>query len=232
MVHKTTWALAALFVVTAACAKQNEASTHPDSASAIASGAEADPDRPQSGTDLPAGYTALTDKPDAKITDASYSTSGGRWEVRTGPAHIVYSPKDSASGVYSVSATIEQLEQPRHPEAYGIFFGGQQLHDRAAQRYSYFLVRGTGEYLLKVREGDKTTSIVNWTASPDVPKQDASGKATYTLKAHFAPDTVHLFVNDKLVAAAPRQSIPSNGVAGLRINHNLRLMVEPVKVGN
>jgi hypothetical protein len=230
MVRTTTWGWAALIVLAAACAKQNDANTVADSAHGTVAGAEADADQPQSGGDLPAGYVALTDRPNTNIADAKYTESNGRWEVRTGPAHIVYSPKDSASGVYAVTATIEQLEKPAHPEAYGIFFGGQKLDDRAAQRYGYFLVRGTGEYLLNVREGDKVTKIVNWTASPNVPKEDASGKATYALKVHFAPDTVHLFVNGKLIAAAPKQGIPSDGVAGVRINHNLHLAVEPVKI--
>jgi hypothetical protein len=192
--------------------------------------AATDADKPQGGSDLPAGYVAMTDKPNAQISDAKYTESDGRWKVRTGPAHIIYAAKDSARGVYAVSTTIQQLEKSAHRDAYGIFFGGQHLDDRAAQRYGYFLVRGTGEYLLNVREGDKVTKIVDWTANPNVPKEDAAGQATYALKVHFAPDTVHLFVNGKLVAAVPKQGIPSDGIAGLRINHDLHLAVEPVKV--
>jgi len=230
MVRTTTWGLAALIVLATACTKQNEAHPVADSAGAVIQPTATDVDKPQGGGDLPAGYVALADRPNAQISDAKYTESDGRWEVRTGPAHIIYAPKDSARGVYAVSTTIQQLEKPAHPEAYGIIFGGQHLDDRAAQRYGYFLVRGTGEYLLNVRDGDKVTKIVDWTASPNVPKEDASGKATYQLRVHFAPDTVHLFVNGKLVAAAPKQGIPSDGIAGLRINHNLHLAVEPVKI--
>jgi hypothetical protein len=232
MVRTMTWGLTALVVLATACTKQNEAHTVADSAGAVVRPTATDADKPQAGGDLPAGYVAMVDQPNAQISNAKYTESDGRWEVRTGPAHIIYAPKDSASGVYAVSTTIQQLEKPAHPEAYGIIFGGRHLDDRAAQRYGYFLVRGTGEYLLNVREGDKKpTKIIDWTASPNVPKEDASGKATYALKVHFAPDTVHFFVNGKLVAAAPKQGIPSDGIAGLRINHNLHLAVEPVTIG-
>lgn len=235
----TPWTLAALALLVAGCAKKSANATTDGSNGALAvaadtgqrtAGMASDPDKAVSGSGVPAGYAALTDRPDAKITDAKYAETGGRWEVQTGPAHIVYAAKDTASGVYAVSTTIDQLEKPRHPEAYGVFFGGEHLDDRSAQRYTYFLVRGTGEYLIKLRDGAKTTPVVNWTASPKIPKEDASGKASYALKVHMAPDTVHFLVNGSLVAALPKKGLFTDGVAGLRINHNLHVAVEPVKL--
>jgi hypothetical protein len=224
-----TLKLAALALLVTACAGNDGADAATDSTKAIAT-AERDPDVAQNGGGVPQGYVALTDKPDAQVTAVSYTTSGSDWEVKTGPAHIVYSPKDSASGVYAVSTTIQQLEKPRHPEAYGIFFGGHHLDDRSAQRYGYFIVRGTGEYLIKTRQGDSTTTVVPWTASENVPKEDSTGKASYDIKVHFAPDTAHFMVNGKLVAAVPKKDLPSEGIAGLRINHNLHLDVQPVTI--
>ena len=226
----TTLKLAALVLLVTACTGNDKANAASDSGNTMAAAAERDPDVAQNGSGVPQGYVALTDKADANVSAASYTASGGNWEVKTGPAHIVYAPKDSASGGYAVSTTIEQLEKPKHPEAYGIFFGGQHLDDRSAQRYGYFIVRGTGEYLIKVREGDKTTTVSPWTASPNVPKEDASGKASYDLKVHFAPDTAHFTVNGKLVAAVAKKDLPSEGIAGLRINHNLHLNVQPVTI--
>ena len=225
----TTLKLAAMALLLTACAGNDKANAATDSGNSTAV-AERDPDVAQNGSGVPEGYVALTDKADADVSAASYTTSGASWEVKTGPAHIAYAPRDSASGVYAVSTTIEQLEKPAHPEAYGIFFGGHHLDDRAAQRYGYFIVRGTGEYLIKVREGDKTTTVAPWTASPEIPKEDASGKASYDIKVHFAPDTAHFLVNGKLVAAVARKDLPSEGIAGLRINHNLHLNVQPVSI--
>ena len=222
-----TWTAAALALLIVACAKERRPAAAPDTA---ASAVQADVDQPQTGAGVPAGYTAITDKPDAKITDAKYSADGARWEVRTGPAHIIYAAKDTASGVYGVTATFEQLEKPRHPEAFGIIFGGQNLDDRARQKYGYFLVRGGGEYLVKLRDGTSTRPVIDWRASPDIPKEDASGKATYKLTVHVAPDTVHFMVNGKTVGAAPKSALPTDGIAGLRINHNLHVAVSPVAI--
>lgn len=189
-----------------------------------------DPDRDAGGSGVPAGFTARTDRADAPITGAKYAASGGSmFEVTTGPAHILFSPRDVAAGNYTAMATIEQLEKPTHPEAFGLFIGGSNLNE-ASQTYTYFVVRGTGEMLVKVREGDKTRDVVKWTASADVPKQDASGKATYSLAAQVTGDAVRFVVNGKQVGSVSKAGLPTEGIAGLRINHNLHLKVSPVSI--
>ncbi len=187
-----------------------------------------DKDKATGGGGVPAGFMGRTDRETAKIADAKYVAKGTKWEITTGPAHIVYAAKNTATGGYAVTSTIEQLEAPAHPEAYGIFFGGKDL-DQPTQTYTYFEVRGTGEYLIKVREGDKTRTVTNWTASNDVPKADAAGKGSYKLTVHFAPDVAHFYVNDKLVATVPKKDITSEGIYGLRVNHNLHVAVTPVE---
>jgi hypothetical protein len=242
------WSLSVLALV-AACAKgtadsasADTTATAPAAAASLAAapaaapadtgmkGMNMDADKPAAGTGVPAGYTGVTDHADAKITDAKYTANGERWEIQTGPAHITYAAKDSAKGEYQVSTTIDQLEKPKHPEAYGVFLGGTNLTDPAKQKYGYFVLRGTGEYLIKTRDGENTTSVVDWTANPKIPKEDASGKATYKLTVHVAPDTVHFMVNGNLVAAVPKSKFPTDGIAGLRVNHNLHVAVTPLVV--
>jgi hypothetical protein len=226
-------ALAALVLLGVACAKSSESASADTGAGAPAAtdtGMANDADRAMGGSGVPSGYTAVTDRPNAKITDAKYTTNEGRWEVQTGPAHVIFAAKDTASGSYGASATFEQLEKPKHREGYGILFGGRNLTNPAQQRYGYFLVSGTGEYLVKVRDGDKTSSVIDWTASPDVPKEDASGKQTYKMTVHVAQDTVHFMVNGKLVGAVPKSRVPTDGIAGLRINHNLHVAATPVVI--
>ncbi len=202
-----------------------------DSAQATpaASAANADADRQTGGSGLPAGFVGRTDNASAPITGAKYTASGDGWEVVTGPAHIVYRGQDVASGNYTASATIEQLEKPPHPESYGIFIGGKDL-DKPAQTYTYFLVRGTGELAVKVREGLKTRDVLKWTAAADVPTQDAAGKASYALAAQVTGDAVKLLVNGKQVASVSKVGLPTDGVAGLRINHNLHVKAGPVSI--
>lgn len=215
----------------AACAKSDNplpadsAALSPSAAPA----ANADPDKNATGGSIPAGYLARTDKPTAQISGASYVANGDKWGVKTGPAHIIYSNATMGNGNYTASATIDQLEAPAHPEAYGIFIGGKNL-DKPTQTYTYFVVRGTGEMLVKVRKGDKTRDVVKWTPSADVPKADASGKATYALSAQVTGDAVKFSVNGKQVGSVSKAGLPTDGIAGLRINHNLHVTVTPVTI--
>lgn len=225
---RTLWTLTTLALLTA-CAGSDDGTTADSAAGTAPAAAPADPDAQTAGGGIPAGFTARTDRADATIQNASYTASGDMWEVKTGPAHILYAAKDTASGVYGATATIEQLEAPQHPEAYGIFIGGSNL-DQPSQRYTYFLVRGGGEYTVRVRDGADTRDVLGWRADPGVPKADANGRATYKLTAHVASDTVHFLVNDKLVAAVPKASIPTDGIAGLRINHNLHVKTSGVRI--
>jgi len=191
--------------------------------------ANADPDVNVSGGSIPAGYSARTDRADADITGANYTPGSNRWEVRTGPAHVIYAAKDTATGNYTVSTTIEQLEKPTHPEAYGLIIGGRDL-DRPSQTYTYVLVRGTGDLMVRVREGDATRDVLKWSPSADIPKEDGSGKATYALAANVTGDAVRFSVNGKEVASVSKAGLPTDGIAGLRINHNLHLNVTPVSI--
>jgi hypothetical protein len=190
----------------------------------------ADPDKAAStaGT-LPPGFAARTDKTDASMANARYVASGDEWEVSTGPAHIVYDPKVMGNGNYTASASIEQLEAPAHPEAYGMFIGGRDL-DKPTVAYTYFLVRSQGDLAIKVREGAATRDVIAWTPSADVPKADASGKVKYDLAVQVDNGAVKFMVNGKQVASVSAAGLPTDGTAGLRINHNLHVKVKPVSI--
>ena len=225
--RKISLALAAFLIAGCTTAEKTPAADSTKPAAAAVN--ESDPDRNAGGTGIPAGFTARTDKAGADISGAKYTASGNDWEITTGPAHIVYDVKNMANGNYTASATIEQLAAPTHPEAYGIFIGGQNL-DQPSQKYTYFIVRGTGELAVKVRDGAAPRDVVKWTASPDVPKADASGKAKYDLSAQVTNDAVKFSVNGKQVASVSKAGLPTDGIVGLRINHNLHVKVSPVTI--
>jgi hypothetical protein len=227
---RTSYLFLAVFFC--ACTTRDNSGASPDSAASVqpaASTVESDPDRLTAGGGVPSGYTGRTDRADAPITGARYQTSGNAWEITTGPAHIVYSPNDLASGTYTVSSTFDQLQKPVHPEAFGLFIGGSNL-DQPNQAYTYFLVRGSGEVLVKVREGDATRDVIKWTTAPGVPKEDASGRATYKLDVQVTPDALKLMVNGKQAASVSKAGLPTDGIAGLRINHNLHIKATPVTI--
>jgi hypothetical protein len=197
---------------------------------AAPAGATADPDQTVAGNGVPAGFIGRTDEAGTPISGAKYSAAAnGTWEVQTGPAHILYSPSLVAHKHYTVTARIDQLEAPHHPEAYGIFIGGQQL-DGPGQQYTYFLVRGDGNFSVKVRDGDNARTVLPFTRSPAVPQADASGKASYTLRATVTDDRARFYVNDQLVATVNKSAVPTDGIAGVRINHNLHVIVTPASL--
>jgi hypothetical protein len=216
--------VSAAALATAACSTPREGAQTGESAAA-----GGDADQATGGSGVPAGYTGRTDNPSAAITGAKYVAADGRWEVTTGPAHILYRAADTASGAYTASASFEQLEAPRHPEAYGLIIGGQNL-DQPTQRYTYFIARGTGEFAVKVRDGAEARDVVAFRAGEGMAKADASGRASYRLAAQVTADSVRFLVNDARVAAVAKSAVPTEGVVGLRVNHNLHVRTAPVEI--
>lgn len=226
---KTRHVIAAGAVLLAGCSKPNATPADTSRAATAAASVGADSDKNVAGGSIPSGYVARTDRSDAAISGAKYTASGDGWEVITGPAHILYATKDLGNGNFTASATFEQLEAPAHPEAFGIFIGGMHL-DRPNIAYTYFEVRGTGEVLVKLRDGISTRDIIPWTVNADVPKQDASGKATYTLSATVTNNAILFSVNGKQVASVSKAGLPTDGIAGIRVNHNLHVKVTPISI--
>ncbi len=185
-----------------------------------------DPDKNVQGSGtLPSGWQARLDQPTAKMSDLSFRTMGAGFHSTTGPAAIFYRPSDVAKGNFEVKATFTQTKPAAHREAYGLFIGGQNL-DAPNQQYTYFEVAQTGEFLLKRRMGAQTPTVVNWTANPAVTKPDAAGKYTNTLSIVAGPTSVSFRVNGTEVATQPRSAVAVDGIAGLRVNHNLDVHIE------
>jgi hypothetical protein len=191
--------------------------------------------RGPAGSGVPPGYVGRTDDSAKSIAGVSYTAVGnGMWEVQTGThdqnlSHIMYSPLDTAHGVYSVKTEIDQVSGPMHPEAAGVFIGGRDLAG-PNQTYLYFLVRADGQYSIKQRQGRKVSILVPFTASPHVPTADGAGHVNYPLAVGVAADSVRFQVNGLPVAALASKGIPTDGIAGIRVNPGLHLMVKPLVI--
>ena len=86
------------------------------------------------------------DNPGAESDDfVMAEDEDGSWRVTTGPAGITWRPADLVqSGDFTARATFTEMQaQPGHREAYGLLIGGFHL-ESPDQKYTYFLVRGTG----------------------------------------------------------------------------------------
>ncbi len=145
--------------------------------------AQADPDRAVAGGGgtLPAGWEMRVDgKGDAK--NVKVVTMGQGLHVTLGPAIILYRASTRGTGPFHTLATFTQTKPSKHPEGYGLFFGGKDL-ESDGQSYTYFLVRQDGSYLIKRRDGAKTSDVSKgWTPHPAVKKPDAKGSATNLLE--------------------------------------------------
>jgi hypothetical protein len=186
-----------------------------------------DPDHPAAGGGaVPAGWSVRADKGDA--SGASITEQGGGLHVVTGPAIILYRADKSGKGPFHTLAKFNQTKPSAHAEGYGLFFGGQSL-DGKAEQYTYFLIRQDGSYLVKRRDGEKTTDVSKgWVTSAAVKKPGADGTATNLLEVDHKkdPSKFRFLVNGQEVFSADAKAMQADGGVGLRVNHNLDVRVE------
>jgi hypothetical protein len=99
------------------------------------------------------------------------------------------------------------------------------------QTYSYFLVRGDGNYLIKRRSGTETPTVTDgWVASDAVQAATEAGDVTNTLEVAVRGDQVHFSVNGTEVAALPAAELDAHGIAGVRLSHNLHVRVDDFEI--
>ena len=188
---------------------------------------QADPDRPVRDGALPPGWSARPDG-DGDVKSVKFVRMEPGYHLTLGPATILYRQNDRANGSFHTLATFHQMKKLRHSEGYGLFMGGQSLSGKD-QNYTYFLVRDDGSYLIKRRDGDKTSNISKgWTAHPAIRKGDAEGKATNLLEidAKQNASKVDFKVNGQTVHSAAAKDLATKGIVGIRVNHNLDLHIE------
>lgn len=149
-------------------------------------------------------------------------TQGEATVIETGP-HTILWPEGAAelAPPYSVRASLRKRAGRLH-EGYGLIFGGTSLEGgEAEQRYSYFLIRGDGSFLIKRRDGAQTPVVRDWTRDPDVAR-DADGEGRYNdLEVRVGADSVSFLVNGGEVATVAASELSVRGRAGLRIAHDV-----------
>lgn len=212
--------LGALAATSLACAGGSEESSQ--------QAGDADPTQRAVGGSVPAGWEVRLDDKDMErytANDVRFVSANGGFQVTTGPAAI-FPGADLPNGEFVLEATFTQTKAPAHPEAYGLFFSGQNLGDSDKQEYVYFLVRGNGQYLVNHRAGRDVHKIQDWTPHAAIRSQGGDGRATNQLTVRAGSDSVRFLANGSQVAAISRRTVSNvGGRAGLRINHNLDLEV-------
>jgi hypothetical protein len=186
----------------------------------------ADPDRPvKGGGSLPAGWSARTDD-DGKEADVKFVTMDKGYHVTLGPATILWRAADKVDAPFHAVALFTQTRPTQHAEGYGLFVGGQDLGG-GGEKYTYFLIRQDGKFLIKKRDGGATSNITSsWTAHPAILRPNSAGQSTNRLEVTVGRNRLAFAVNGKEVYTADPRLIDAKGIVGLRVNHNLDVHID------
>jgi hypothetical protein len=167
------------------------------------------------------------------VEDIWYVDMPPGWHITTGPAAIFWDPANTASGGFRLESESYLFDPQGRQEGFGIFFGGSNLQGEN-QAYTYFLIREGGEFIVKRREGSQTPTLVPWTAHESIVSFATKPAETHTAKNVLAVEArdeeVLFFVNGARVASLPRDQLPTNGIVGFRVNHNLNLHITTLEV--
>lgn len=199
-----------------------------------------DPDNPVGeNLQVPPDWHVRLDKADSDVVisedrdnaDIFFVNMTPGWHITTGPRAIFYHPGSTASGDFRAEASIHLFPPGERNEAFGLLFGGREL-DEPGQAYDYFVIRNSGEFLIKRRNGEETSTIRPWTAHEAIVTYgpETRGTATNVLGLAVEGNEVAFLVNGSEVARLPRSEVRTDGLVGLRVNHHLNLHVSMLSV--
>ncbi|MEM8488501.1 MAG: hypothetical protein AAF564_23340 [Bacteroidota bacterium] len=238
---KTSILVLALITLSFGCQPTPEPA-EAEPAAAVVENAPPDPYNPKDGNlVVPTDWLVRLDQPDdavviganADSSDIYFVNMSPGWHVTTGPAGIFYHPNSTATGNYKAQLDVYLFNPGERTEAFGLFFGGADLNGET-QTYDYFLIRNSGEYLIKRRSGDETSTLAAWTTNPAIKRYtDPEESSVLNKLAVQAEDNEVVFlINDIEVTRLPRADVHTEGVVGMRVNHALNLHISDLKVAS
>ena len=180
---------------------------------------------------FPEGWEVRFDHDGANPDDLYLVAMPPGIHVTTGPATIAYHPDSIATGDFAIESTTFLFDPQGRREAFGFFIGGSDLQG-PDQRYTYFLLREGGEFLVKTRSGSETSVVQDWTAHPAIvsfaTKPEDAGTAENVLGLQVSGGELRLSVNGEEVWTGSRDGVATEGIFGLRVNHGLNLHVTTI----
>ena len=192
-----------------------------------------------------AGWKGKIDANEAKagstINDSKFEVKGSEISISTGPAGIYWNPADKATGDYTVSATFtepQHMSASGHAHPYGLFIGGNNLETDNATLL-YCAAYGTGNYIVR---GFGPAPFAPGAGRKPVPSdavkkaekgQPVTQEISMSLKGSQVTCTINgttvaTLTKDELVGAGKLENI--QGIAGIRVTHNIDVKVTNFKV--
>jgi hypothetical protein len=158
--------------------------------------------------------------------DVLLRDEAGELVIITGPHAVLWMP-DAAplEPPYTLRAVLQKRVGRIH-EGFGVVFGGESLDAPEEQQlYSYFLIRGDGSFLIRRREGAALLILRGWTTNRAIRRdRDGVGQPN-ELRVEVGVETTIFRVNGTELAQLPTADLQVVGVPGLRVAHNIELVV-------
>lgn len=232
--NRLTASLVALFTLALVFTQANTAQAQSESSRKVENG----------GITAP-GWKGTVDPKEAaagqSVNGARLAQEGDVLHVTTGPAVTYWSPANTVSGDYTVSATFTEphyMNLNDHPHPYGIVIGG---NDMGTDQESYlycaaygngrFIVRGFGPepFQMNGRRAEENAAV-HKAAAPGEP-------VTQDIAVSVRGDQVECSINGTVVASYDKADLvtdgklkSTDGVYGIRFAHNTEGTVSNLKV--
>ncbi len=92
-------------------------------------------------------------------------------------------------------------------------------------------MRQDGKYLIKKRTGNDTKLVKGWTADKNVNAQNSKGITSNQISITVAQNEVTFNANGKKLLSMNKKELGNtDGIVGLRINHNLDVKTSGLKI--
>lgn len=175
------------------------------------------------------GWHARVDR-DRPMKDVKMTRLADGWQIDNGPAIVLWRDDLKASGNYSVTGTFKQVSYKGHAHGVGLVVGGKDMAG-PNQVYTYFLVRGDGDFLVKTRTGNETAWVnTAWEKNAAVQVDKADGTNTNTLEIRVDKGQMIFLANGTEVFRKAATGLYTDGNFGVRLNHNLTIQVSNLAV--
>jgi hypothetical protein len=173
------------------------------------------------------------------INDSKFAPEGSSWRLTTGAAGLYWSPANMGKGDFSVKATFTEPKQPyNHPHPYGVFIGGKGLDTETPQAL-YCVAYRNGNYIVRGFSGGKVFPVVGKPTPNDAVKKAEGPEAQVVQDVAMSVrgDKVECTVNGTSVWSAAKADVTgagklasTDGIAGIRVNHQLEVHVDDFAV--
>lgn len=171
------------------------------------------------------------------INDSKFVQEGNNLRLSIGPAAIYWNPEKTAKGDYTVKATFtESKVTANHPHPYGVFIGGSNL-DSDQQNLMYCVAYGDGTFLVRQFTGSTVTTVGKRQPHEAVKKASGDGSVTNEVGWRVKGGRAECLINGTAVAGfdaseivGPGKLASTDGIVGLRVSHNLDVVVKDFTV--